>query len=125
MPGNTESQEFPVPQGLDPRQALENMRGKKNLLREVARTFLDDAPGQMDKVRQGLESGDAHLAAKSAHSMKSSLELLAAGRAHDLALQTELAGKAGDLEQAKSRFAELSAEMDQVFRELASLMHAS
>ncbi|MFW5837419.1 MAG: Hpt domain-containing protein [Desulfovibrionaceae bacterium] len=108
--------------GVDVPQALANMRGKAPLLQEVARTFIEDAPVQLNKLKEGLASGDADLTANSAHAMKSSLELLAAPRAHALAYQVELAGKTGDMERAARLNAELSAELNKVFEDLAAIV---
>ncbi|MGE4555529.1 MAG: Hpt domain-containing protein [Desulfovibrionaceae bacterium] len=102
-------------------RALANMRGKVPLLHKIAQAFLEDSPEQLEAVRRGLEARDAAAAAKSAHAMKSSLELLAADRAFGLARGIEAAGKEGNLPLADQLFEEFQLELSRVRRELQRL----
>ncbi|MDK2957064.1 MAG: hypothetical protein PWQ57_2560 [Desulfovibrionales bacterium] len=103
-------------------RALANMRGKAPLLHKIAQAFLEDSPEQLEAVRRGLEARDAAAAAKSAHAMKSALELLAADRAFGLARGIEAAGKEENLSLADQLFEEFQLELSRVRRELQSLI---
>jgi HPt (histidine-containing phosphotransfer) domain-containing protein len=106
---------------VNPERALANMRGKASLLQRVVQAFLEDSPEQLEAVQRGIAARDAAAAAKSAHAMKSALELLAADRAFDLARGVETAGKEANLSLAAQLFEEFRLEMDHVRRELLSL----
>ena len=52
---------------------LEQSGGDMALMNELIELFLDRAPGQLDCVRDALKRGDAHVAERSAHTLKGSI----------------------------------------------------
>lgn len=91
-------------------ELLARFDGQEELLREVARTFLDHYPVLLDQIRSALSTGDASAVQRAAHNLKGS-----AGNFDDQAAaaarRLEEIARSGDLAQAGSGFAELEGAM--------------
>jgi signal transduction histidine kinase/DNA-binding response OmpR family regulator len=89
---------------------LARFDGQEELLREVARTFLNHSAVLMDQVRTSIADGDADVLQQAAHSLKGS-----AGNFDDpaasAARRLEEIARAGDLAQAGTACARLEAEL--------------
>src|SRR5262249_37071093 len=79
----------PPEQVVDLDEALGRLGGDRDLLRELAATFLDQAPRWMDAIRQALDRQDAGQLKTSAHPLKGSLGTFAARAAAEAALRLE------------------------------------
>jgi two-component system sensor histidine kinase/response regulator len=90
---------------------LELFDGDRELLRELARIFLDDCPARLSAIQAAVERSDAAALFEAAHGLRGSVANFGAAPAVEAALKLELMGKAGDLTGAPSAFADLQQEM--------------
>ena len=87
--------------------ALERLGGDEELLREVARLFLDEYPALMVGIREAVAARDADALQRAAHSLKGSVSNFGADAAYNAALVLEMMGRTRDLAQAERGLAEL------------------
>jgi HPt (histidine-containing phosphotransfer) domain-containing protein len=102
---------------LDP-AALENLRemvgGDAEFLAELMDTFLADAPQLLADMRQAVERGDAAGLRLAAHSLKSNSADFGAMTLSNLCWELEGMGKAGTLDGAAKKVAQVEAEYERV-----------
>lgn len=98
--------------------ALERLGNDRQLLREMAQFYLEDAPQLLAELQRGLNEGDVELVTRSAHSLKGLSSNFDGERAQEAARQVESCGRAGRLADCDKGFAELQAEVQQVIGEL-------
>ncbi len=111
-----------APVGINLAFALEQAGGDIALLQELIELFLDRAPGQLDRVRDALERGDARVAEQSAHTLKGSLiHFLDPERVAPLQ-ELELMSKAGRLEEARQRFTAVETMLDGLLLSMSELL---
>jgi len=79
--------------------ALERLGGKETLLRDLARLFLQDSPGLLRQIHDGIREGDSKKVERAAHSLKglaanfeARSATIAAREVEDLARRGALAG---------------------------------
>jgi signal transduction histidine kinase/DNA-binding response OmpR family regulator len=84
--------------------ALERMGGDEDLLRLLAREFLEDSRRMQDRMQQALELGDLKALAEVTHSMKGAISLFTMARPRRLCLELEQLAKQADLEGARATF---------------------
>jgi HPt (histidine-containing phosphotransfer) domain-containing protein len=89
--------------------ALARLGDDRELLRDLAGFFLEDVPALQQNLQQGLESRDAELVTRSAHSIKGLCANFDAEVALELAAEIEACGRAADFAGAASRLAALQA----------------
>ena len=101
--------------GFDRSFALEQVGGDENLLLDLIELFVNNAPGQLRRVGEGLDQGDCQSAARSAHLLKGSVSHFFNPR--DLAPLHELErlSKAGRLAEARKQFVTVKASIDAFF----------
>lgn len=99
-------------QVFDMTEALENMGGDMDLLKEIIEIFLEDFPNQMREIQEGIDKGDAHVVERAAHSLKGSVANFAAGRAREAAYRLEVLGREGNLGEADEALADLEKEIE-------------
>jgi len=89
---------------LDP-AALDNLRemvgGDVEFMIELMNTFLEDAPRMLTDMRQALESGDAKLLRRAAHSLKSNSAEFGAMTLSEVCRELEELSKDGSIEGAE------------------------
>lgn len=107
-------------QVFDLDEALENIGGDMDLLKEILEIFLDDYPNQMEQIQEGILAGDSKAVEQAAHSLKGSVANFAAGRAREAAYRLEVLGREGNLGEAKEALADLEREIG----DLAAAMNA-
>jgi signal transduction histidine kinase/DNA-binding response OmpR family regulator len=85
-----------APSGVFDRAALLDMLGDDEALTDtILETFYNQAPGQVERIRQGIEAGDAAGLREAAHSLKGAAGTITASRVAELAEMIEAAGRAG------------------------------
>ncbi len=96
------SAEQPIANGkiLDRTEGLAHMGGDESLYQEIIKIFLEDAPGQIEKIRQGLEQGKADIVECEAHALKGSAANIGALSLSQTALEIETAAEEKHLEKA-------------------------
>jgi HPt (histidine-containing phosphotransfer) domain-containing protein len=95
---------------------LKRMMGDEVLVRTVLDCFLSDIPQQIQALRISLDAGDVPGAEQQAHSIKGASANIGGERLREAAFRIEKAASAGNLNDARSRMAELEAQFSR-FRE--------
>jgi two-component system, sensor histidine kinase and response regulator len=104
---------------LDLDEAAGHLGGDRELLRDLAATFLDQAPRWMGAIRAALSDRDAGRLAAAAHPLKGSLGTFAAKPAFAAAQRLESLGRAGTLEGGPEALECLEREMARLTPALA------
>jgi len=99
-------------------ELLARFNGNRNLLRNLVRTFQDDCPRMMARIRGALGSRDARALADAAHGLKGSVGNFGDSAALDTARKLETIARQGDLEGAWEMYAVLE---DDIARLLPAL----
>ena len=107
--------------GLNLSAALERVAGDLDLLREVARMFLEAAPDLMAEIMAAVESRDAAKLERAAHSLKGSIGTFAADHAWKAAYEVECLGRKGDLREAGAAVGSLQKALRQLEQDLLRL----
>ena len=92
------------------------------LLQNVVALFEEDCPGQMARIADAIEVGDAQALVAAAHTLKGSLLVLSADRASAAALELEKLGRQSQLNGTAEWFAILEAEVAAVGKELQTTL---
>ena len=87
--------------------ALARLEGDLELLAEVARSFIGEAPDLLSEIRHSISRRDPAALERTAHALKGAVCNFSAGPAFDGALGLEIMGKQGDLVHAEAAFAGL------------------
>lgn len=106
-------------------QLAESVGGDREFLRELVDTYGDDAPVQVEQMRQGLAGGDMALVHRAAHTLKSNSASLGATGLAELCLEIEEAardGRADDRERLRSQVDQMEVELARVIAELDELV---
>jgi CheY-like chemotaxis protein/HPt (histidine-containing phosphotransfer) domain-containing protein len=98
---------------VDWQQALAAVGGDEELLRDVIKTFLDETPGQLKSIAQAIESGDAAVVGRGAHTVRGALRFLGAESAVSKAQALEEASRDLRPIEARQLLAQLAGEMEQ------------
>jgi two-component system, sensor histidine kinase and response regulator len=85
---------------IDREAALARMGGSEELLRDMIRFFLEDAPGLLHAAEKGVEDGNAEETTRAAHSLKGLAANFDATRVTDAAARLEEIGRSGHLSEA-------------------------
>ena len=107
---------------VDHSLALSRVGGDVELLQEIARLFLTDAPHMLNAIRTAIRAGDAHALERSAHAFKGCIANFGAKTATEIAFSLEQMGRNRDLSQASETFARLQAEQEAVETELQQVI---
>jgi two-component system, sensor histidine kinase and response regulator len=103
---------------------LDSVMGDRALLAEMAELWLADSTKQESEIRNGLDSGDAIMVQRAAHSLKGSVGTFQASAAQDAANQLEISAKQADLVEARKAFEGLATQIDLVRQDLCQLVRA-
>jgi CheY-like chemotaxis protein len=98
--------------------ALARLGNDQQLLRDMAGFYIEDVPQLMGELRSALETSDAELATRSAHSLKGLSSNFEAPFAVGAALAVENAARVGDLQKAAAGVEELDNELGRVIQAL-------
>ena len=97
------------------RESIDNLTGGDQEFKlEILNAFLEDAPGLLTQMKQGVKNtkpGDLQIAA---HSLKSNSADLGAELLRDLCKQAEFLGKEGNLEGAGELVERITAEYEKL-----------
>jgi histidine phosphotransfer protein HptB len=109
---------------LDPRsvRALYEILGEDDgALTEVIDAFVDEAPIRLAELRQGVEQGDAALAGRAAHTLKSNGLSFGAAELSSLCRRLETAARANELTGGEELIDRVDVQWTLVRRELSAL----
>ena len=101
--------------------ALENVDLDEQLLGEVVRIFLEEAPKQLEDLHRSLAEGNMELLERTAHSLKSELSYLGMPDCSQKARDLEQIAHMGGAEQATSLVAALDAEISAASEEMQNI----
>jgi len=104
----------PVPVVFDGEGMLARMMGDDAMARTVAAGFLEDLPRLCADLKALLDAGDAAAAGRQAHTLKGAAMAMGGEALGAVSLELELAGKAGDLGQARARWPELERQCEEL-----------
>jgi HPt (histidine-containing phosphotransfer) domain-containing protein len=103
-------------------RALYDLLGEdREALAELVDAFADEAPARLADLRRGAAEGDAPLAARAAHTLKSNASTFGAGELASLCRRLEAAARADELTGSAELIDRVDAELAVVRRELAAL----
>ena len=103
-------------------ELLDRFDGERDLLREVAISFLECTPPLLDELHQAIAAGSAPDVTRIAHRLRGSLGNFGAERAMEAALQLEKNGAAGSLAGAGGHCAALVAGYEALRQSLERLL---
>ncbi|HEY9765499.1 MAG TPA: Hpt domain-containing protein [Chroococcales cyanobacterium] len=104
---------------FDVERVMANVEGDLAFARELIAVFNEDAPRQLEELRDTLFEGDPEKVRNSAHSIKGAVGNFSKGDIWQTAFALECAGKSGDLSQGASLMADLQAQLDGLMAELS------
>ena len=93
----------------------------REFLAELVDEFLQDAPAQLESLRESATSGDATTAMRAAHTLKGTSRTFGAGALASLCAEAEAAAGAGDLDAVLARIDEIDREWARVGADLLVL----
>jgi len=99
---------------IDRASVLERVEGDQELLTEMIHLFQEDAPTQLNTMREALRCGDMKLLERSAHSLKGAAGNLSAQAVTAAAGKLEKDAKNNDSEAAKKSLAEVELSMQRL-----------
>ncbi|OPX22954.1 MAG: hypothetical protein B1H02_05515 [Candidatus Latescibacteria bacterium 4484_107] len=99
---------------LDLSTVIDAVDGDKELLKELAESFVEDSTGQLEELRESLELGDAEQIGRKAHRLKGAVGNFGAKAAYNLAYELETRARESRLDDAFPLYEKLEQEMKQV-----------
>ena len=103
---------------FDEQELLARFDGDRELIGELAGIFAEEYPGMLADIRDAISDGDADRLARAAHKLKGSVSNFAAKAAFDAALEMEMMGREGRMDDAKEAFDRLRSEVERLSEEL-------
>ena len=94
--------------------ALKAVDGDSQLLADIARIFMSEAPRLLSDIEGAVARSDAALLRRAAHTIKGGLRLFGAETAYELACQIEVFGRAGHIEAAREPVETLKLAVDEL-----------
>jgi CheY-like chemotaxis protein len=124
-PTTRAEQPFPNPEPeeafFDQAAALARLNNDPDLLQELAKIFLDDAPRMLQDVCAAVAAADAPKLQRCAHCLKGAVSIFAEGDAYQAALALETLGRSANLAHAAKTLAILEQELQRLYPALARL----
>ncbi|MGH9448377.1 MAG: Hpt domain-containing protein [Terriglobia bacterium] len=106
---------------FDRRAALSHVEGDEELLEELARIFLREFPGMMQKLREAVSRKDPRAIAVEAHTLKGAIANFGSAGAVKEALAVEQMGREENLSGLHEAFARLESKIALLKSALARL----
>ena len=107
---------------LDLPSVLERLDDDRDLLRELAQIFLEQAPAHLGQIQAAVRSGDAKTLRERAHALKGSAGTLAGSAVSKTAARLEQMGRDGDLNESQETCATLEADLGRLVDALQRLI---
>ncbi len=109
-------------QSLNRDSLQERLMGDKELIVEVLKVFLDDAPKQLADMKDALPEKNMEKLRDAAHSLKGSAGNIGAERLHSVARQIEKTSGNGDAQKTGALLAELMASFEEAKAEIEKII---
>jgi len=91
---------------------LARVGGDRDLLIEISRLFVDDAPVHIERIRQAIEIRDADALRRAAHALKGAAANFDAGGVVNAARTMEDMGRTAQFDDIETAWRNLSVETD-------------
>jgi PAS domain S-box-containing protein len=95
---------------FDPQATLRRLDGDVELFRKMIGFYLEDSPELLGEIHRGIQSGDARLVERAAHTLKGLAANLDGSATRNAAARVEDLGRLGNLNQAEAALRPLAAE---------------
>ncbi len=102
--------------------ALDRLGGDEELLKDVARLFLQEYAQVVAEIRQAIVASDAGALQRAAHTLKGSVGNFGAASAVEASRRLEMLGKSGRTEGAAELLDSLETCMERLLPELSALV---
>jgi len=116
----TQKQNLDSESAINLAPALARLENDRELLRDLARFYIEDVPALIQEIEEGIDHADFELITRSAHSLKGLSSNFDAHRAVAAALAIELSGRQCELQEIRERLPELREETQHVMASLNS-----
>ena len=110
---------------FDLEDALEKVGGDKEILEEILVVFSETYPDQLSELKNAIDSGDAPIVERAAHTLKGSVGAFSAKKALETAFQLETMGRDGKLEEAATVYSKLEQEVEELDAALKATLSES
>ena len=117
-----ETDELGPGEGLDCDAALARVGGDADLLKEIARIFIDDCPRAMAEMQDASARADCVLLERAAHGLKGAASNFGASNVVAAALHLEKMGRSGTVEGFAAAYLDLEKVLSALRDELESLI---
>ncbi len=104
---------------FDVERVMANVEGDLEFAQELIAVFIEDAPRQIEELRNALAEGNPEKVRNSAHSIKGAVGNFSKGESWETAFALECAGKSGDLSRGAALMNDLQAQLDGLMAELS------
>jgi HPt (histidine-containing phosphotransfer) domain-containing protein len=122
MADASQGPEDSVPPGVfDRTAAMARLGDDQELFDEMMEFFVNDSPGLLRQIRQGLAEANARQVERAAHSLKGMASMFDAGRAVAAAALVEELGREHHLDDAAKATDQLDVEVQNLKRAMAPL----
>jgi HPt (histidine-containing phosphotransfer) domain-containing protein len=112
----------PVAQKMNAQELLARVGGSPEVLREVARIFLEDTPIRMSAIRDAIKRRDGTELAKAAHALGGSAGMLGAIEISEEARRIEALGRSGSVVEVSEILASFEGKISAFERLLAGIV---
>jgi two-component system, sensor histidine kinase and response regulator len=99
---------------LDWEAALAQVGGTTDVLRDLAELFHTEAPSMLQQIRTAIDAGEARELRRTAHTLKGSAAVFAAGPTVEAAQRLERMGEAGDFHGVEEAWLALREEVERL-----------
>ena len=114
-----------LPSIFDLDDALEKVGGDKEILEEILVVFSESYPDQLKELKNAINSGDAPIVERAAHTLKGSVGTFSAKKALETALRLETMGRDGKLQEAAAAYSKLEQELEELDAALRATLSES
>ena len=99
---------------FDQNTALNNVGGDMDMLKEIIEIYLQECPGWLQAIQEGLKSGDTDKVHRTAHTLKGGVGTFGPTTARDLAEKLEIMGRNKDLAGGEDILTQLEAAISEL-----------
>ena len=104
-----------------PTEVLARVGGDRELLAEISRLFVDDAPRHLQKIREAIDARDGESLRRAAHGLKGAAANFDADGVVSAARTLEEIGRTGEFEAHEAAWQALDVETDQLISVLRTV----
>ena len=113
----------PPDETLVPRQVLARVGGDHELLVEISRLFVDDAPRHLERIRAAIDARDSESLRRAAHGLKGAAANFDADEVVKAARTLEEMGRSGKFDDHEAAWRALTMETERLISVLRTVVH--